>query len=318
MGNQIKKQWNWSSLFVIILTAALLAGCSADKEPEAIEDGKLNIVTTIGQIADPISIIGGEYVHVTSLMGPGVDPHLYNATTGDILKLEKSDVIFYSGLYLEANMMRVFEELGNEKTVLGIGDTIAVEKLLKDENGAIDPHIWFDIDLWKEALEAAANKLAEIAPEHANYFNENKLNYFNELDTLKQESIAKLGEIPEAQRILVTAHDAFGYFGRMQNVEVIGLQGLSTEAEVGLTDIEDTIDILVKYKVPAVFIESSINPDSINAVIEGSKRNGLDVKLGGELYSDAMGDSNTAEGTYIGMYRHNVDTIYEALSGKGE
>jgi len=313
-----RKPLKWTLSLFILVSVALIAGCSTTKEPQVGKDGKINVVTTIGQIADPISVIGGEYVEVTSLMGPGVDPHLYNATTGDITKLEKSDIIFYSGLHLEANMTRVFEELKKNKAVLGIGDNLAPEKLLKDVNGAIDPHIWFDIDLWREALEGATNKLAEMAPEHASYFNANKEDYFAQLDTLKQDSKTKLAEIPKEQRILVTAHDAFGYFGRLQDVEVIGLQGLSTEAEVGLTDIEDTIEIILQYKVPAVFIESSINPQSINAVIEGAKGHGLDIKLGGELYSDAMGDAGTPEGTYIGMYRHNVDTIYKALSGKDE
>ncbi|UVI33787.1 metal ABC transporter solute-binding protein, Zn/Mn family [Paenibacillus spongiae] len=304
----------------VLAASLVLTACSSDQDPAASEssEGKINIVTTIAQIAEPISVIGGDKVHVRSLMGPGVDPHLYTATQGDIKKLEGSDMIFYSGLHLEANMVKVFEEIGKNKPVLAIGDTLAKDSLLKDQAGATDPHIWFDIDLWKQALEAAVEELKQYSKENADYFESNKTKYFQQLDDLKKDAKDKLSQIPEEKRVLVTAHDAFGYFGRMQGIQVVGLQGLSTEDEIGLSDIEDTIDILVKHNVPAVFVESSINPASINAVIEGAKKQDLDVKLGGELYSDAMGDAGTDEGTYLGMYRHNVDTIYKALSGKGE
>ncbi|RAV05573.1 metal ABC transporter solute-binding protein, Zn/Mn family [Paenibacillus sp. YN15] len=316
--NSLRKFWGVAAVAaaITVMTACGGAGSNADG---AAEDGKkIRIVTTIAQIAEPLSVIGGDKVSVQSLMGPGVDPHLYNATQGDIGKLENSDMIFYSGLHLEANMVRVFEEIGKKKPTLGIGETLPKDQLLKDEEGNTDPHIWFDIELWKQGLAAATEKLKEHAGEHADYFEANKMKYFAELDALKKESVTKLGEIPKDKRVLITAHDAFGYFGRMLGLEVIGLQGLSTEDEVGLTDIEDTVKLLTNYKVPAVFVESSINPASIQAVIEGAKKKGLDVKQGGELFSDAMGAAGTPEGTYIGMYRHNVDTIYKALSGKGE
>jgi len=187
--------------------------------------------------------------------------------------------------------------------------------LLKDEEGAIDPHIWFDIDLWKQALAAATEVLKQASPEDADYFESNKEAYFRQMDELKSEAAAKLSKIPKEKRVLVTAHDAFGYFGRMYDIQVVGLQGLSTEDEVSLSDIEETVKLLVDYQVPAVFIESSINPDSIQAVIEGAKKAGLTVSLGGELFSDAMGDAGTEEGTYLGMYRHNVNTIFVALNG---
>jgi manganese/zinc/iron transport system substrate-binding protein len=307
-------------------SAAENTGANASREnsgnsaanTEAGEDGKINVLTTIAQIAEPLSVIGGKRTNVQSLMGPGVDPHLYNATQSDILKLEGADVIFYNGLHLEANMLKAFEEMGKNKPVIAVGEAIAPEKLLQDETGAIDPHIWFDIDLWKEALHAATEQLKEIAPSDADYFEANKNAYFAELDALKQEAVEKMARIPEEKRVLVTAHDAFGYFGRMLDIEVVGLQGLSTEDEIGLSDIEDTIEILVKYQVPAVFVESSVNPNSINAVIEGAKKRGLNVKLGGELFSDAMGAAGTDEGTYLGMYRHNVNTIANALGGKEE
>ncbi|MER2058638.1 MAG: zinc ABC transporter substrate-binding protein [Niallia sp.] len=298
------------------MTFVFLTGCSAESTGSK-EDGKLTVVTTIAQIAEPMSVIGGDKVEVKSLMGPGVDPHLYTATQGDIQKMEDADIIFYSGLHLEANMVKVFEEIGKTRPVLAIGEVNPEEKLLKDEEGAIDPHIWFDIDLWKESLDAATNELKKALPDDSEYFEKNKQAYFKKLDTLKEEAKAQMETLPSDKRVLVTAHDAFGYFGRMLDIEVVGLQGLSTEAEIGLSDIEETIQQLVEHQVPAVFIESSINPASINAVIEGAKKEGLDIELGGELFSDAMGDADTKEGTYIGMYEHNVSTIYQALS-RGE
>lgn len=315
-----KKGFKKKLLVVSVLALALsvvLSACGAKEEasnPAEASNKKLKVVTTIAQIAEPLSVIGGDRIQVESLMGPGVDPHTYNASQGDIQKLESGDMIFYSGLHLEANMVRVFDEISKKKPVVAISESISKDKLLKDENGTTDPHIWFDIDLWKESINTATEELKKANAENADFFESNKVKYFEELDKLKAEATAKINEIPKEKRVLVTAHDAFGYFGRMLEIEVVGLQGLSTEDEIGLSDIEDTIKTLVKYEVPAVFIESSVNPASINAVIEGAKNEGLDVQLGGELFSDAMGEAGSEEGTYLGMYRHNVETIYHALN----
>lgn len=306
--------------FALLGLFFVLAACSEDDSPEATsnESGeeKINVVTTISQIGEPISVIGGERVNVESLMGPSVDPHLYNPTQSDISKLDGADVIFYSGLHLEANMVDIFDSMSKSKEVLALGDTVSEEDVLTDEGGAFDPHIWFDIDLWQNGLDAAVQVLKEHSPEDADYFEENKQQYFAELDKLKEEAI-HLSDIPESNRVLVTAHDAFGYFGRMHDLEVVGLQGLSTEDEIGVSDINDTIALIEEYQVPAIFVESSINQKSIQAVIEGASSKGVNVELGGELYSDAMGEPGTEEGTYIGMYRHNINTIHDALS-KGE
>ena len=313
------KKWNWLSYGVLGVLALSLAGCASGEEPaEANDDGKIQIVATIAQIGEPMSVIGGDKVEVESLMGPGVDPHLYNASQGDISKLNESDIIFYNGLHLEGNMTEIFEQIGKNKPVLAIGDAVPEENLLKDEGGATDPHIWFDINLWKTALDSGVEELKKLSPENADYFEANKVKYFEELDSLSKEAVEKLSQIEEDKRVIVTAHDAFGYFGRMHGMDVVGLQGLSTEDELGISDIDKTVETLLQYKIPAVFVESSINPKSINAVIEGAASKGLEVKLGGELFSDAMGDAGTTEGTYLGMYRHNVDTIYKALTGKGE
>ncbi len=312
------KKLKIAGMFLVFgLMMVLLSACNANT-PSNVDDSinkKIQVVATIAQIGEPIELIGGDRIEVRSLMGPGVDPHLYEATQGDISTLQDADIILYNGLHLEGNMVEIFDNLKDTKTTLAIGETIAEERLLKDEEGAIDPHIWFDLDLWKEALESATEELKKHSPEDADYFEQNKQNYFKKIDELKQEAIEKLSSIPEGQRVLVTAHDAFGYFGRMYDIEVVGLQGLSTEDEVGLSDIQSTVQLLIDKQVPAVFVESSINQNSINAVIEGASQEGLDVTLGGELYSDAMGEAGTEDGTYIGMYRHNVNTIFEGLKG---
>ncbi|WP_397330854.1 metal ABC transporter solute-binding protein, Zn/Mn family [Paenibacillus sp. JSM ZJ436] len=311
----MKKVWIPAMLILVLA----LAGCAGSNEKNgSTAVGKINIVTTIAQIAEPVSVIGGDRVQVSSLMGPGVDPHLYNATQGDISKLDQADIVFYSGQHLEGNMTEVFEQIGKSRPVVAISESVSEDQLLTDETGAIDPHVWFDLDLWEVSLTAAVEEMKTFAPEHAEEFENNKLKYFKELQALKQEAQEKLASIPENQRVIVTAHDAFGYFGRAYDMEVVGLQGLSTEDEISVSDIDQTIDILIQHQVPAVFVESSINPKSVEAVVEGASSKGLDVKLGGELFSDAMGDEGTAEGTYLGMYRHNVNIIYEALAGKGE
>ncbi len=295
----------------------LLSACNSTTEEGAKgsdSNDSIQIITTISQIGEPIQIIGGDRVEVESLMGPGVDPHLYEATQGDITTLQNAEIVFYNGLHLEGNMIEIFSKLKESKTTLALGESIDESRLLKDEEGAIDPHIWFDLDIWKDALDNATEVLKEYSPEDADYFEQNKQKYFAQIDELKAEATEKLSSIPDEQRVLVTAHDAFGYFGRMYDIEVVGLQGLCTEDEVGLSDIQSTVDLLIDKQVPSVFVESSINQNSIQAVIEGAAKQGLEVELGGELFSDAMGEEGTEEGTYLGMYRHNVNTVYEGLT----
>lgn len=313
MRDLSKKIWGIAVIAVVLLLAACNSEAGSSDGTNDSDDGKIKVLTTIAQIGEPISVIGGDRVEVESLMGPSVDPHLYNPTQSDINKVDEAEVIFYSGLNLEANMVEVFESIGDSKPVLAIGDTLPEDVLLEDEEGAVDPHIWFDIDLWEDALDAAVDELKEYSPDDADYFEENKEAYFAELADLKEEA-EKLKDIPESSRVLVTAHDAFGYFGRLHDIEVVGLQGLSTEDEIGISDINDTIAIIKEHKVPAIFVESSINSSSIEAVIEGAKSEGIDIELGGELFSDAMGSPDSEEGTYIGMYRYNVNTIYDALN----
>lgn len=302
-------------LFVLI---GILSGCASASETNS--QKPLRVVTTTSQIGDSVQQIGGENVEVTSLMGPGVDPHTYQATQNDIQTLQNADVVFYNGLHLEGKMSEIFEQISATKPVLALGEAIPEEKLLKDPKNpdVVDPHIWFDINLWKESLDKAADELIKQLPEEENEILKNKESYFTELDILLKESNDQMESIKEQQRVLVTAHDAFGYFGRLFDTEVIGLQGLSTEDELGIRDIQDTIDLLVERQIPSVFIESSISDRSIQAVIQGAAESGQKVQLGGELYSDAMGKEGTAEGTYIGMYKHNVKTIVQALNKEAE
>lgn len=300
---------------ILVFSAFLLGACANESSNAEQSNEKIIVTTTIGQIADGVKNIGGDKVEVVSLMGPGTDPHLYKATQGDMEKLEKADIIFYNGLHLEGKMLDVFDKINEKKPTYAIGEVISEGNLLEDaeDSSAIDPHIWFDISLWTQALEKVRDGLIEIDPDNEEYYTNNAEKYFSELDALKKDTEDEMKKIPSEQRVLVTAHDAFGYFGAAYDIEVMGLQGLSTESEYGLGDVQKLVDLLVERNIKAVFVESSISERSINAVIEGAKQKGHDVAIGGELFSDAMGEEGTEEGTYIGMYRHNVKTITEAL-----
>lgn len=296
------------------LMVLMLAACSSNEAGNT-ESDKVKVTTTIAQIADGIENIGGEHVEVNSLMGPGTDPHLYKATQSDISLLQDADMILYNGLHLEGKMLEVLEKMGEQRTVVAVGDSLEQSNLLadKDNQNAVDPHIWFDIDLWMEALTTAKDALIEVDPENKDDYEANAEAYFTELRELKAYATEEIQSIPEEKRVLVTAHDAFNYFGHAYDMEVMGLQGLSTDAEYGLGDVQHLVDTIADREINAVFVESSISERSINAVIEGAKEKGHTVSIGGELYSDAMGEEGTELGTYVGMYKHNVDTIVQSL-----
>jgi manganese/zinc/iron transport system substrate-binding protein len=308
-----KKLMALIGMVIILMGGLFLSGCGATVSESA--DDKIVVTTTIGQIGDAVKNIGGDHVEVHSLMGPGVDPHLYKAKQSDIGKLQEADIIFYSGLHLEGKMLEIFEKMNKEKPTYAISDSIPKDKLRKDaaDNTAMDPHVWFDIDLWKIALEQVRDGLIEKDPDNKEDYMKNTEKYFAELDELKAYAAKEMSMIPDEQRVLVTAHDAFNYFGAKYDLQVMGLQGLSTDSEYGLADVQSLVNTLVDRNIKAVFVESSISEKSINAVIAGAKDKGHGVSIGGELFSDAMGKEGTEEGTYIGMYRHNVDTIVEAL-----
>ncbi|MGE7980247.1 metal ABC transporter solute-binding protein, Zn/Mn family [Psychrobacillus sp. NPDC093200] len=301
-------------ILFLFIVAVLLVGCGNNNAGGSGEEKPL-VVTTTGQIADAVRIIAGDSVEVKSLMGPGVDPHLYKATQGDLQVLEDADIIFYNGLALEGKMSDIFEKMQKDKSVVAIGEVVPKDRILNDEAHPelFDPHIWFDIEVWKLATHEITKSLTEEFSTDGDQFAENERKFFEELDELNGWTKERISEIPEEQRVLVTAHDAFNYFGESNGMEVRGLQGLSTDAEYGLKDIQNIVNFLVEQNIKAVFIESSVSDKAMNAVIEGAKEKGHTIQIGGELYSDAMGAEGTEEGTYIGMYKHNVNTIVDSL-----
>ncbi|MEI4771253.1 zinc ABC transporter substrate-binding protein [Psychrobacillus sp. FJAT-51614] len=305
------KKW-----ILLIFTAVLfIAGCSNKTDESMGKEHKPLVVTTTGQIADAVKEIAGDHVIVKSLMGPGVDPHLYKATQGDLQTLEEADIIFYNGLELEGKMSDIFEKMKVEKTVHAIGDALPKDKVLRNElhPELSDPHIWFDVEVWQLAVKEITKTLVVEIPNSQDEFLKNEKVYFQKLNDLSVWTDQRISEIPEKQRVLVTAHDAFNYFGRSHGMEVRGLQGLSTDSEYGIKDIQNIVDFLVDQNIKAVFIESSVSDKAMKAVIEGAKEKGHSIQIGGELFSDAMGAEGTEEGTYIGMYKHNVNTIVDSL-----
>lgn len=306
----------WVTGLIAAMVLIFTAACSqTDTETGTDAEGmnKVKVTTTIAQIADIVRNVGGEHVDVESLMGPGTDPHLYQATQQDIGKLNDADIIFYNGLHLEGKMNEIFEKMRSEKPTHAVADGVDKSKLIEEGIETYDPHIWFDISLWQFAVDEVVAGLSELDQENAESYKENGESYKQELAELDAFAKGRIQEIPEQSRMLVTAHDAFNYFGNAYGMEVKGLQGLSTDSEYGLKDVQNIIDVLVEREIKAVFIESSISEESIRAVVEGAGKRGHEVTIGGELYSDAMGEEGTEEGTYIGMFKHNINTITDSL-----
>jgi manganese/zinc/iron transport system substrate-binding protein len=293
----------------------LLSGCSGETDA-ASGTAVLAVTATTGMIADAAREVGGARVAVAGLMGPGVDPHLYKPTQGDLEKLTDADVILYNGLHLEGKMVDVLEKMAERTLTVAVTESIPREKLRQPPEfaGQYDPHVWFDVALWMHAVERIRDALAEADPEHKAEYEKNAEAYLAELKELDTFVRQRIAEIPPDQRVLVTAHDAFGYFGQAYGLEVMGLQGISTAAEYGLKDLERLVDIIAGRKIKAIFVESSVSPRSIEALQTGVEARGHNVEIGGTLYSDAMGPEGTPEGTYLGMVRHNVSTIVEALN----
>ncbi len=291
----------------------LATGCV--EVPERHTGDRLRIVCTTGMIGDAVSRIAGSKAEVSVLMGPGVDPHLYKATQGDLHLLSHSDVIFYNGLHLEGKMGEVLHKFARNKKIVALAELLPPESLLMPagETRAHDPHIWFDVSLWAEVVRHAGRELAAADPVHKDLYLGNASRYAAELDSLHRWVGEQMAGIPDEQRILVTAHDAFGYFGRAYGMEVRGLQGISTASEYGLRDVSDLVGFLTERKIKAVFVESSVPSKSLEAVVEGCSRRGHQVAVGGHLFSDAMGQEGTQEGTYAGMVKANVQTIAKAL-----
>lgn len=299
--------------FIIIIVISLgIASCKSDKT----SNGKLNVVTTTSMITDLVKNVAGDFVNIQGLMGSGIDPHLYKASEGDVSKLSNADLIFYNGLHLEGKLVEVFEKMGSQNI-----KTVAIAEII-DKNTLIgsdyfqsnyDPHIWFDVDYWKQATLFVAQKLGEALPEHKAAFELNAKKYIAELDVLKTNLMATIETLPEEKRILVTAHDAFNYFGKAFEFQVVGLQGLSTATEAGVQDVQKLAAFIIDNNVKAIFVESSVPKRTIEALQAAVKSKDHDVKIGGTLFSDALGNAGTPEGTYIGMFTFNVNTIVNAL-----
>ena len=280
-------------------------------------DEPIAVVATIGMIADAAERVGGERVSVDGLMGPGIDPHLYKASEGDLRRLERADLILYGGLHLEAKMADVLERIADQRATQAVTDAIPRSQLLSPPQfrGQHDPHVWFDVRLWMLAVEQIRDTLTELDPGSRELYRANAAAYLDELEELDRYVREQTARVPRERRVVITAHDAFGYFGEAYGLDVRGLQGISTASEAGAGDVQALARFIAERRIPAIFVESSVSPRTISAVREAVRSRGFDVEIGGSLFSDAMGDEGTPEGTYVGMVRHTVDTIVEGLLG---
>jgi len=311
---------------ILLVALLLVPGCEKPQSagtvapvPPDLSGRKIRVVATIGMIAEMVKQVGGERVEVEGLMGPGVDPHLYKASEGDVIRMASADIVVYNGLHLEGKMAGVFERMGNRIRTVAVTDGIDREKLLRppEFKGAYDPHVWFDVTLWMDAVKTLEKALAAMDPAHGDVYRANGTRYLNSLEMLDRYVRREALIVPPRKRVLITAHDAFNYFGRAYGFRVRGLQGISTVAEAGAADIQALARLIVENEIPAVFVESSVSPRYIEALQEAVEARGFRVKIGGSLFSDAMGDPGSPEGTYNGMVRHNIDVIVSALSGAG-
>lgn len=297
---------------LILLIVATVFSCKNETK----SNGKLNIVTTTTMITDLVKNIGGDYINVQGLMGSGVDPHLYKASEGDVTKLVNANVIFYNGLHLEGKLVEVFEKMGTAtKTPIALGEELDKNTLIGSDYFAsnYDPHVWFDIEYFKVFASKVGQVLSEKDPANAQNYKANATSYISKLEALQTKIKATIETLPKEKRILVTAHDAFNYFGKAYDFEVVGLQGLSTATEAGVQDVQKLSAFIIDKKIKAIFVESSVPKRTIEALQAAVKSKGHDVEIGGTLYSDALGNAGTPEGTYIGMFEYNVNTIVNAL-----
>ena len=292
----------------------LLAGCGREVAPR-VEGERLRVVATIGMIADVAARVGGDRVSVEALMGPGVDPHLYKASAGDVRRLSRADLVLYNGLHLEAAMGEVLEQMGHRKHTVAVTDWIDRTSLTSppEFQGNYDPHVWFDVRLWMRAVQRIEAAFIEADSTHAAEYAERSALLLGELAELDDWVRQRTLEVAPERRVLITAHDAFGYFGRAYGFEVRGLQGISTASEAGTADVQQLAAEIARRRIPAVFVETSIPRRTIEAVQAAVRARGYDVAIGGALYSDALGNPGTPAGTYIGMVRSNVETIASAL-----
>lgn len=297
--------------FISLLLVLVVFNCKTETSND---NQKLNVVTTTTMITDLVKNIGGDHINVQGLMGSGVDPHLYKASEGDVTKLVNADIIFYNGLHLEGKLVEVFEKM-KKKTPIALGEMLDKSTLIGSDYFAsnYDPHVWFNIDYFRSFANKVSEVLSEQDPSNAEHFEANTIAYLKELDALEAELNTVIQTLPVDKRILVTAHDAFNYFGKAYNFEVVGLQGLSTATEAGVQDVQNLSAFIIEKDIKAIFVESSVPKRTIEALQAAVRSKGHEVTIGGTLYSDALGNAGTVEGTYIGMFKYNVNTIVNAL-----
>lgn len=298
-------------ILILLILSTFLFGCKNAIE----DDGKIKVVTTTNILADLVSEIGGNQISLQSLMGAGVDPHLYKASEGDVSKLYNADIIFYSGLHLEGKLVDIFEKMQSSKNTVSLGDRLPKDQLIASANfgSNYDPHVWFNIQFFKQFAQIVTDELSKADAENADVYAENNKKYQAKLDSLEAELKASINTLPKEKRILVTAHDAFNYFGKAYDFEVVGLQGISTASEAGVRDVQNLSEFIIENKVKAIFVESSVPRRTIEALKAAVLSKNHNVEIGGSLYSDALGDPGTEEGTYIGMFKYNMNTIVNAL-----
>lgn len=299
-------------LAAALVSASILAAPVGARAQEPV-----SVVATTGMIADAVRAVGGDRVDVRALMGPGVDPHAYRQTRTDIAAMARADLVLWNGLYLEAQMEEFLADLADTTAVVAVAEAVPEDARVAhdDYEGRFDPHVWMDPTLWTHVVGAVRDALIEVAPADAEAFRANADAHLAEIAALATYATEVLASVPEESRVLLSAHDAFNYFGRAYGYEVLGIQGISTESEAGLARVEELVDLLVTRDIRAVFVESSVSDRNVRALIEGAAARGHTVTIGGELFSDAMGEPGTYEGTYIGMIDHNATTIARALGG---
>lgn len=299
---------------ISLLSVLLFFGCNSSSN-QTTEDSKPTIVATTSIVADIALNICSDFATVKSLMGPGVDPHLYKASHGDIELLTNGDVIIYNGLHLEGKMSEILEKLKTSKTVIAVSDGVdpSLIRAINVDADVHDPHIWFDISMWSKGVEHVSEQLQLKFPKNKDVIKSRTKNYLHQMDSVHQACLEAVATLPVEKRILITSHDAFEYFGRSYNFQVRGLQGISTLSESGLKDVTDMVNFIIDNDIKAVFVENSVPQKALRSVIDGCKSKGHQVTVGGELFSDALGADRTPEGTYLGMIYYNVETVTNAL-----
>jgi len=301
--------------YVVILIALITFSCKKEVKEKSGNE-KLKVVCTTSQVTDLVKELAGDLVELEGLMGAGVDPHLYKASEGDVTKFFNADVIFYSGLHLEGKLEDVFEKMRHQgKKTISVSDAIAKEELISsaDFASSYDPHFWFSIPKWKKATQYAAGELSKLDPKNKSTYEDNAKLYIDKLNQLEKNNTLQLEVLPEEKRILVTAHDAFAYFGKTYHFKVVSLQGLSTATEAGVQDVQRISEFIITHDVKAIFIESSVPVRTVEALQAAVQSKNHEVAIGGTLFSDALGNPDALEGTFIGMYEYNMKTIVNAL-----